>query len=185
MLRARSGPISVRAIAWLSGFLCEAGSSSLSSDESVSSSELVSESSCAGSAGAGAGVGRWEPTKRLCARCAPLTVPFVVTGVGLSLPAEKKRVAGLGGSPSLQYFDFNSAILRIAPVCFTAEPELSVEALDSVLAARAAGRCEDGTSVADGLLGVTTGFGTGTTAGLRVRCREPTDSSSVSPSLDA
>lgn len=55
------------------------------------------------------------------------------------------------------YFAFNSAIESIAPVCFTAEPELSVDALDSVLGARAAGRCGVD-SVADGLLFCTVGF---------------------------
>lgn len=92
---------------------------------------------------------------------------------------------GFGGSPLL-YFAFNSAMVSIAPVCFTAEPELSVDALDSVLGALAAGRWGVGVSVADGLLPVTVGFGTGAAA-LRcccVRCKEPTDSSD-SPSLDA
>lgn len=75
-------------------------------------------------------------------------------------------------------------MLRIAPVCFTAEPELSVDALDSVLGARAAGRCGVvTTSVADGLLvAVTAGLGAGAAGlrSLRDRCRE-TDSSSDSP----
>lgn len=110
-----------------------------------------------------------------------------MTAAGLSLPAEIKRVAGIDGSPSLEYFAFNSAIDSIAPVCFTAEPELSVEALDSVLAARAAGRWGV-VSVAEGLLAATVGFGTAGVAAalrsLRVRCRDPTDSSD-SPSLDA
>lgn len=179
MLLASKGPISLRAIAWLSGFLCEAGSSSLSSEESVSSSELVSESSAAGSAGAGAGAGRWEPMKRLCTRAAP-DVPFVVAG--RSLVAEKETLSFGLGSAGL-YLAFNSAMESIAPVCLTAEPELSVEALDSVLAARAAGRCAGDSVVADGLLTGAIGFGVGGMF-LRVRCTE-TVSSSDSPSLDA
>lgn len=65
---------------------------------------------------------------------------------------------GFGGSPSLLYFAFNSAMVSIAPVCLTAEPELSVDALDSVLGARAAGRCGAGASEAEGLLAVAAGF---------------------------
>lgn len=54
-------------------------------------------------------------------------------------------------------------MLKMAPVCFTAEPELSVDALDSVLGARAAARCGADDSVADGLLAVVAGFcGAGT-----------------------
>lgn len=67
-------------------------------------------------------------------------------------------MVGFCCGPSLLYFAFNSAMVKIAPVCFTAEPELSVEALDSVLAARAAGRCTAVVSEADGRL-VTVGFG--------------------------
>lgn len=97
------------------------------------------------------------------------------------MPADNKRVAG-AAEP---YFAINSAIVSIAPVCFTAEPELSVDALDSVLGARAAGRCGVTGSVAEGLLPGTAGFG-GADAFLRcVLCREVTDSSSDSPSLDA
>lgn len=52
-------------------------------------------------------------------------------------------------------------MVSIAPVCLTAEPELSVDALDSVLGARAAGRWGV-VSVADGLLtGVAAGLGAG------------------------
>lgn len=120
----------------------------------------MSESSCAGSAGAGAGVGRWEPTKRLCTRCAPPAVPFVAAGVVLSLPADRKRDLGFGFASSVLYLAFNSAMVSIAPVCLTAEPELSVEALDSVLAARAAGRCAVGVSDAEGLLAAV-GLGAG------------------------
>lgn len=78
----------------------------------------------------------------------------MVTGGVLSLPADNKGVAGFVEP----YFACNSAIVSIAPVCFTAEPELSVDALDSVLGARAAGRCGAAASVAEGLLPCTVGF---------------------------
>lgn len=119
---------------------------------------------------------------RLWTRCAPPTVPFVVTGADLSLPVDNNRDFDVGAL--MLYFAFSSAMLKIAPVCFTAEPELSVDALDSVLGARAAGLWGVGASEADGLLPVTVGFCTGGGAFRVVRCRDPTDSSD-SPSLDA
>lgn len=123
--------------------------------------------------------------KRLWTRCAPPVVPFVAAGVVLSFPVELKRFPVFDSGVLFAYFAFNSAMERIAPVCFTAEPELSVDALDSVLGARAAARCGVGTSDAEGLLGAAAGFVT-TGAVLRwFLCRDPTDSSSVSPSLDA
>lgn len=92
-----------------------------------------------------------------------------------------------GGCSSVLYFFFNSAIDNIAPVCLTAEPELSVDALESELAARAAGRCAGVSVEVEGRRMGAADFCCGG-AILRccwVRCVDATDSSSDSPSLDA
>lgn len=113
-------------------------------------------------------------------------MPFVVGGAVLSFPAENKREAGFDAG-SILYFSFSSAMESIAPVCLTAEPELSVDALDSVLAARAAGRCVGVSADPEGLRTAAEGFWAGV-AFLRCSCcfraKVPTDSSD-SPSLDA